>query len=329
LREDRKSLLGGDLLRSVLLIALAIGLTGLFVKRKIKAVVFAAGLIALTAYDLISVDKRYLSYDSFREAEEVADVFTPTAADQQILKDPDHANFRVFNQTSNFTNEALTSYHHNSIGGYHPAKLGLYQDLLVHQIYKGNMQVLDMLNTKYFIVQDQNGRPAARLNPGAFGTCWLVKGIKYVHSPNEEMLALDSTNLRDTAVVSEEFQKTIKQAPQYDSSASLKLKERQNDDITYTFNAATPQFAVFSEIYYNRGWDAYIDGQKADYAKVNYVLRGMYLPAGNHNIEFKFEPKAYSTGRTITIWCNILIYLLVISAVALYFIRRKKDEATT
>jgi hypothetical protein len=197
-----------------------------------------------------------------------------------------------------------------------------------HQIMKGNMQVLNMLNTKYFISPGQGNRPVAQMNPAAFGNCWLVKGIKYVNGPNEEMLALDSTNLRDTAViVGKEFQDKIKQAPQFDSAASIKLKVRNNDDISYTFNSTTPQFAVFSEIYYTAGWNAYIDGQKADYVRVNYILRGMPVPAGNHTIEFKFKPESYYKGRTITIWSMVLIYLVVAASIVMYFRNRKKGTA--
>ena len=300
-------------------------LLGLFIRKKINAMVLSIALLGLSAFDLISIDKRYLSYDNFREAEEVSNEFTPSPADVQILQDPDHANFRVLNQTvGNFTTESLTSYHHNSIGGYSPAKLGLYQDLIEHQLSKGNMQVFDMLNTKYFIRQDQGGRPVAQQNPGAFGPCWLVKGIRYVNTANEEMLALDSTNLRDTAVVAASFQKSISQNPQYDSTAVLQLKKRENDAISYNCKAATPQFAVFSEIYYTAGWNAYLDGQKTAYVKTNYALRGMYVPAGSHNIDFKFEPTSYQTGRMISIWSTVLIYLAIIMALVVYF--RKKDQ---
>ena len=324
LREDRKSEMGGDLLRSFIFILLAVVLTGLFIKRKINALVLSIGLILLSGIDLLGIDTRYLSYDKYKEVDEVESVLSPSAADLQILKDPDHANFRVFNETTNYTNESQTSYHHNSIGGYHPAKLGLYQDLIEHQINKGNMQVLNMLNTKYFIVPDQTGKQAvAQLNPNAFGNCWLVKGIKFVASPNEEMLALDSTNLKDTAVVSNTFKSIIKEMPVYDSTAFIKVVNRQNDKINYTFSAAQPQFAVLSEVYYTAGWDAYIDGQKTPYAKVNYVLRGLYVPAGKHTIEFRFEPRSFTIGRTITIWSTILAYLMIIATLVFYF--KKKN----
>ena len=138
------------------------------------------------------------------------------------------------------------------------------------------------------------------------------------------MLALDSANLRDTAIVAASFQKSIPQNPQYDSAAVLQLKKRENDDISYSCKSATPQFAVFSEIYYTAGWNAYLDGQKTAYVKTNYTLRGMYVPAGSHTIDFKFEPTSYKTGRMITIWSTVLIYLAIILAFALYF--KKKDQ---
>jgi len=323
IRSDRKSHAGGDLLRTLLFMAAAVALVALVVKKKISPLLATVALTILSLVDIIGVDKRYLNYDDFREKEEVTDAFTPSAADTQIKNDPDHANFRVFNQSGNFTNESVTSYHHNSIGGYHPAKLGLYQDLIENQIGKGNMGVLNMLNTKYFIGQGQNGQPIAQLNSGTFGPCWLVKGIKFVTSVNNEMLALDSTNLRDTAVINESFKASIKQLPVADSLASIKISERQNDKITYAFNASTPQFAVLSEIYYNRGWNAYLDGQKADYVKTNYALRGIAIPAGKHTVDFRFEPTAYKTGNAISFWGVALIYLIL--AVALFLLFKKKN----
>jgi len=323
IRSDRKHEAGMDLLRTFLFMAAAVALVALVVKKKISPLVATVALTILSLVDIIGVDKRYLNNDDFREKEEVTDAFTPSAADTQIKNDPDHANFRVFNQSGNFTNESVTSYHHNSIGGYHPAKLGLYQDLIENQIGKGNMGVLNMLNTKYFIGQGQNGQPIAQLNPGAFGPCWLVKGIKFVTSVNNEMLALDSTNLRDTAVVNESFKASIKQLPVADSLASIKISERQNDKITYAFNASAPQFAVLSEIYYNRGWNAYVDGQKADYVKTNYALRGIAIPAGKHTVDFRFEPTAYKTGNAISFWGVALIYLIL--AVALFLLFKKKN----
>jgi hypothetical protein len=323
LHEDRKSLMGGDLLRSIILIGLAVVLMGLYTKQKIKPVILIAGLMILSSYDLLSVATRYLNSDSFVEDSDFESVFTLSEADQQILKDPDHANFRVFNQTepSPFYSDSRTSYHHNSIGGYHPAMLGLYNDIIDRQLEKGNERVYNMLNTKYFIVQNpQTGKPVAQMNPSAFGNAWLVKGIEYVDNADEEMDALDSTDLKDTAVVEKKYQAQIKQLPVPDSSAFIKLKQNLNDKIDYSFHSVTPQFVVFSEVYYPEGWNAFIDGQKTGYVKTNYVLRGMYVPAGDHQIEFRFEPKSYIIGRTITIIANILVMLALI--VMLVMIRK-------
>ncbi len=276
----------------------------------------------------MGIDSRYLNANNFVEDTDFESAFIPTEADTEIMKDPDHANFRVFNTSLDAFSDASTSYHHNSVGGYHPAKLGLYNDIITNQLAKGNMQVFNMLNTKYFIVQNpQTGKPAARLNPDAFGNAWLVKGIKYVNDANEEMQALDNTDLRDTAVVEKKYQAEIKQFNPPDSAAFIKLKQNLNDKIDYTFHSTTPQFAVLSEVYYPRGWDAYIDGQKAAYVKVNYILRGMYVPAGDHEIEFRFEPKSFVTGRAITITANIIVFLAMIFAVVFYIRRNRKPDA--
>jgi len=328
LQSDRKSLMGKDLIRSFILIGLAVLLLGFYLKKKIPAKILIGSLIILTGYDLIGVATRYLNTNSFVEQEDLQSVFTPSPAEEQILKDPNHANFRVFNTTVDPFNDATTSYDLNSVGGYHPAKLGLYNDIITRQLSKGNMEVFDMLNTKYFIVQNpQTGKAVAQLNPGAFGNCWLVKGIKYVDNADEEMAALDSTDLKDTAVVETKFKPEIKTSPKYDSIGYIKLVQNLNDKIDYRFSANSPQFAVFSEVYYPKGWNVYIDGNKADYVKTNYVLRGMYISAGNHEIEWRFEPKSFTTGRLISIIANILVALLLIATIIFYSVKKKEPDA--
>jgi hypothetical protein len=328
LQSDRKSLMGSDLLRSFILIAIAVFLMTMYLKKKVSAQILVGALIILSAYDLLGIALRYLNSEKFVEPEDFESVFIPSPAVAQILKDPDHANFRVFNTTVDAFNDATTAYNLNTIGGYHPAKLDLYNDLITHQLSKGNMAVFDMLNTKYFIVQDpQTGKPVAQLNPNAFGNCWLVKGIKFVGNADQEMAALDNTNLKDTAVVENKFKSQIAQEPKYDSVAYIKLVENKNDLIDYKFSAPTPQFAVFSEVYYPKGWNVFIDGTKVDYVKTDYVLRGMYIPAGNHNIEFRFEPKSFFTGRLISIISNILVALLIIATIIYYATRKKKPDA--
>jgi uncharacterized membrane protein YfhO len=327
LQSDRKSLMGSDLLRSFILIGIAVLFMGLYLKKKVPAKLLVAGLIILSGYDLIGVALRYLNTNNYVEPEDFESAFIPSPAVTQILKDPDHANFRVFNETVDPFNDATTSYHLNSVGGYHPAKLGLYNDIITRQLSKGNMQVFDMLNTKYFIVQNpQTGKPEAQLNPRAFGNCWLIKGIKYVDNADQEMAALDSTNLKDTAVVENKFKPQITSIPKYDSIGYIKLVQNLNDKIDYRFSANSPQFAVFSEIYYPEGWNVYIDGDKADYVKTDYVLRGMLIPAGNHEIEFRFEPKSFTEGRMISIIANLLVALLIIATIVYYSVKKKEPD---
>jgi hypothetical protein len=324
IREDRQSLFGKDLVRTFLLIAAAGGLIYFFIQKKLKPTFVIVGILLLSSFDLFAVGRRYFNERNFVEAETFEGVFTPTQADIEIKKDNSY--FRVFNQTTNAFNESTTSYFHNSIGGYNPAKLMLYQDLIENQLSKGNMQVYNMLNTKYFITPGPNNQPVAQLNPAAFGPCWLVKGVKFVPNGIEEMAALSTTNLRDTAVVQEKFKSKVHQI-QPDSSASIQLIANINDSIRYHYSSSTPQFAVFSEVYYSAGWNAYIDGKKADYTKVNYVLRGLSIPAGNHEVKFLFEPQIYFVSNTVTFWAYIVLYLLVIGAI-LYYVRRFKKPTT-
>jgi len=315
LEQDRQSMAGSDLLRSIIFIVLAAALVGLFIRKKIKPVILLAGILVLSTYDLLAVCNRYLTADSFQDPADTQSSLTPTAADQQIMADPDHNNFRVLDESTggNPFESARASAFHHSVGGYSPAKLGLYDDLIYHQLAKGNMQVYNMLNTKYIIQADpRTGQPAARVNPAAFGPCWLVRGIHYVKNGDEEMAALDSVDVRDTVIIRQQYAGSIPFQPAPDSTASIKLVRNDLDKIDYHFSAKTNQFVVFSEIYYSKGWDAYLDGKKTDYLRVDYVLRGMPVPAGQHNIEFRFEPHSYQLGMALNnIFSVIIIGLLV------------------
>ncbi len=322
IQEDRKSLFAGDLIRSFIFISLTLLVLWFASTKKLQAVPAMIILLLLSSIDLLSVGKRYLNENNFVDGSDFDNAFAMTDADRQIKQDKGY--FRVFNTTVDFVNESVTAYHHNSIGGYHPAKLQIYQDLIENQIVKNNMQVLNMLNTKYFIVQNpQTGAPFAQMNPSAFGPVWLVKGIKYVSNGKEEMKALDSTNLRDTAVVQVKFKSVVGADPVYDSTASIQLIENKNDLINYESKANSNQFAVFSEVYYNKGWNAFIDGKKAEIVKTNYALRGLAIPAGNHQIEFRFEPQSYKTGDTIVLISALLTYLIVIAGL---FMEWKKSK---
>jgi hypothetical protein len=327
LQTDRKSHFGSDLFRSFAFIVLAVLLVGAYLKNMIKKpIVMIIGLLLISTIDLLVVDRRYLNDENFVEPDQYESAFVATEADKQIMADPDKP-FRVFDETDpqGPFQGSRASYFHNSVGGYHPAKLGLYQDIIEHQLSRGNMEVFNMLNTRYFIAQDpRTGTSIAQRNPGAFGAVWLVKAIRFVPTADAEMNALNTLHLKDTAVAQQKFQSQVKEKPQFDSTATIKVAEYSNDKITYTFSANTNQFAVFSEVYYPHGWNAYIDGKKSDYIKVDYVLRGMSVPAGKHCIEFRFEPQSYKTANTLMLISTVIAYLLLIAAIVLEFLKRRK-----
>jgi len=218
--------------------------------------------------------------------------------------------FRVFNTTSDPFNDALTSAMVRSVGGYHPAKLSIYNDLIENQLSKQNLNVYNMLDTKYFIVQGEKG-PVVQENRAAFGAAWFVKNIHFVPDAKAEMKSLDSLNLRDTAIVDQQFKPGITNQPQWDSAASIRLTTYDNDINEYAVNAPTPQFAVLSEIYYSRGWTAYADGKTIPIVKTDYVLRGVSIPAGTKKLELKFEPKSYTAGRTVTNIASLAMLIML------------------
>lgn len=326
LQQDRQSLYGKDLLRSIFFILAAAALIGLYIKNKIKPVVAMAIIVLLGVIDLLAVGKRYLGADKFVEPAQFESAFQTNAAVQQIKADPTK-HFRVFDQADGDPfSSSVASYHFNAIGGYSPAKLALYQDIIERQLSKGNMNVFNMLNTRYFIMQNSaNGQPMAQLNPAALGNAWFVKALVPAKNADEEMSVLDKLNTKDSAVFDIRFNEVVSKPFQYDSAATITLTENLNDIVRYESKAATPQFAVFSEVYYPHGWDAYIDGQKVAHARVNYVLRGMPIPAGTHKIEFRFEPRSVILSDKITMWFNILIYLLLAAGIFMEF--RKKKTA--
>ena len=322
LREDRASLLLSDILRSLIFVLLSAALIALFFRKKINALVMMVGVTFLSAFDLLSLGMHYLNDKSFESKEAYeAQEFPITDADRAIMNDKD-PNFRVMNTSS--LEESKTSYYHKSIGGYHPAKIGIYDDLMAYQLSNNpNMSVINMLNTKYFIM-DQNGNKIASQNPGAMGNVWFVKAAKFVQGPVNEMKALNNFNPKDTAVIDETFKSKLSNFEPADSLASIKMTSFDNDAITYQSNTDKNQLAVFSEIYY-KDWKAYIDGKPADFVKANYVLRAMTIPAGKHTIEFKFEPKVYYTGKNISSIASWLTFLLLAGSIASGFLKRKNE----
>ncbi|CAN5633090.1 YfhO family protein [soil metagenome] len=331
--EDRKEMLKDDLLRTILLTIIGFAVLWLFTKQKIKPAIPLAVLLFLNAFDLLAVGKRYLNDENYAEkdvTEAVAYVQQSNPGLYKALssiqqdKDP---HYRVFNATADPFNDALTSAMVRSVGGYHPAKLSIYNDLIENQLSKQNMNVYNMLDTKYFVVPGQQGKePIAQQNPGAMGAAWFVKHVQFVPDARAEMKSLDSTNLKDTAVVDQQFKSVLTTMPQFDSAASIKLTVYDNDIIEYAVNASTPQFAVLSEIYYSRGWKAYADGKEVPILKTDYALRGVPVPANTKKLVLKFEPASYKAGRMVT---NIAsIAMLIMLGIGLFMEYRKKKVAT-
>jgi hypothetical protein len=318
LKEDRQHLFLADILRSLIFIAIAGAALWLYQRKVLKPVVVLSVIGLFSFIDVMAIDANYLKSDNFQDKEENDAAFNPTPADQAILQDKSW--YRVLDLTHGgitgaFNQGAITAYHHKSIGGYHPAKLSIYQDLIEHQLYKyPNCQnVLDMLNTKYVITNPNATTMPAR--PANIGPVWFVKAIRFVNGPREEMSALDNLNTRDTAVADKSFANVLKANFTPDPSASIQLVKNENDVVTYSSKAPSEQLAVFSEVYYDKGWNVYVDGKQAQYAKVDYVLRGMMVPAGDHTIVFKFEPRSHAIGWTITNICSVLMILLLVASI--------------
>lgn len=308
--EARKSLLGGDVFRSIAIIGLTCLSLFLFIKNKIKPTLLIIGMGAIIMIDLVMVGKRYLDADSFVNPIEYQSEFRVRQADQQIfnMEPKGRAYYRVLDQSISTFSDAKTSYHHNTIGGYSAAKLQRYQDIIDFQIGKGNMQVINMLNTKYFINQKQQ----LQVNNQANGVAWFVKDIIEVNTPMEEIKGLDSINTKEKAVVlSSEFAKEDYNQVG-DGSGIITLDNYSPNRMNYSANNTTDQFAVFSEVWYGRNdsWKAYIDGKEANIVRVNYLLRGLEIPANTTNIEFVLDPPA--KYASVSIVFSLLLLLLLV-----------------
>ncbi|MES2849575.1 MAG: YfhO family protein [Bacteroidota bacterium] len=321
LHKDREALLKGDIVRAFIFVLLTLGLIGLFIYKKINNVVLLIALPLLVLFDLVPIGTHYLNEKSFETAGNYkANEFTASPADEKVLQDKD-PNYRVFDMSGGDPfQDAKPSYFHKSIGGYHPAKIGIYDDLAAYQL-NGNLNtaVLNMLNAKY-IIQSTPDRKSktAYPNPGALGNCWFVKGAKFVNGPAEEMKALDNFEPKDTAVIDNSFKNIVTGFVAPDSAATIKQTSFDNMEIKYESNSSTANLAVFSEVYY-RDWKAYIDGKEVPVAKANYVLRALVIPAGKHAINFKFEPKVFNTSYIVSKYANwLLLAILVVFTFMLF-----------
>lgn len=329
LKDERKALFGGQILRTFAFVALFAGILWLFLKAKLSAVSAAIAFLLISTADITfssykffnnendqyaerpESDKLFVSEDDYQSTN-----FRTTDIDNEILKDKS-PNYRVLNMAGTSSgstfSESRTSYFHKSVGGYHPAKLRIYQDIIEkHFSNRPNPGVINMLNTKYIIVPDQQtNQPGLIQNPDAYGPCWLVSHVKQVSNKAELINAIGIVNLKDTAVVLADDAKGLAQ-PQRDSLATISMTKFDNDAVEYEVNGSGPQFAVFSEIYYPKGWNAYVDGKKTDYLNVNYLLRGIAVPAGKHAVKFVFEPESVEKGRSIMFIASILIALILV-----------------
>jgi len=324
LRADRQSIFFDSIIRSLLFILGAAALAGLWIKGKLKPLIAFWAIGALAVIDILALDTLYMNNDSYRDVEEAQTPFTPTPADQQVSTDTTY--YRVLDLrygARNIRNLATTAWFHRSIGGYHPAKLSIYEDLLENQLEKYPQQgqsVVNMLDTKYYLLPSASGRgDSVAINPDANGPAWFVKAIRTYPAPRALMDALANLDTKDTALLfNGENAVTNPQSP----GDTIYLIHNDNDEIIYHSTSSQPRFAVFSEIYYNRGWQTYIDNHEVPILRTNYVLRGLAVPAGQHTIRFVFHPASYYIGRTIQILASILLLgLLAFAALKEY--RRK------
>ena len=311
-RETRLSLVAGDCMRSFIFIVLGFGVMMLWLKKAfLNKPLFVCCLTAVALIDLFPLNKRYVSSESFTTPAPMETAFNMTAADKAILQDT--ANYRVMD-VGGF-GDARSSYFHKTIGGYHAAKLTRYNDLITHQISKGNPAVLNMLNAKYILNGEQYQQ-----NPEALGNVWFVDSIAYVATANEEMSALDSIRPGQYAVADKSFESVLLKAnPKLPGDTIYETSYAPNR-LTYRSNSARGNLAVFSEIYFPWGWTATVDGNPAPIGRVNYVLRAMQVPAGQHDIVFTFDPQSVKTTNTVAMISVVAIYILCLLAVVIWVI---------
>jgi hypothetical protein len=339
---DRKSMMQADAIRSLIFVLLGSGAIYLYIKSSITKTYLYLILGTAILIDLWGVDKRYLNNDDFISKRKAETPYVASKADQYILKDKT-LYYRVLNLAVSTFNDASTSYFHKSIGGYHGAKMRRYQELIDHEISREmqsiintlrnkptpqkldstlrSLPAINMLNTKYIIYNPQ-AQPI--MNPYALGNAWFVKDVRVVENADEEIMAVQNFDPAATAIVDKRFKDLLFDFS-IDSTATIKLTTYKPNYLEYRSNAATDQLAVLSDIYYDKGWNAYVDGKLVPHFRADYVLRAMKVPAGEHKIEFRFEPKTWRIGGIISMISSILFVLFVLFVVYVEFFR-KKDQ---
>lgn len=318
--EDRKAIFTSDTIRTLVLVLLAAGLIYAYLKEKLKEKVIIVAFAILLLFDLVGVDRRYVNNDDFVSAIKVNKPFEANAVDKEVLKDTTY--YRVYDLVSG---PSKPSYFHNSLNGYNAAELRRYREVFDFYIAQNNINVLNMFNTKYIIAQDEKGAVFPYTNSDANGAVWFIDKLTPVDSANEEIKTLDSLDNKHIAIFSRTkglLKKERGGSYDLDSIASIKVVEHQPNYLKYQSDNSNDGFAVFSEVYYPKGWKTFIDGNETTHMRVNYTLRGMRIPAGKHTIEFRFDPDVVKTGSSIALVSSILFGLLLIGG--LYFEFKKE-----
>ncbi len=325
--QDRASLARADAIRSLVFVLITFGVLWAFIKQKINLQIVSLLILVVTLVDLWSVDKRYLKDDSFQPKEDAMQVRTPREVDQFILRDTD-PDFRVLDLSIGdpFQN-AATSYFHKTLGGYHAAKLKRFQELIENQFSKSiNQDALDMLNTKYVITADPKSQTAGmKANSTACGHAWFVQQVRFADNADQEMQAISSFDPKNEAIVDKKYQSRIDtKQNSIDEKATITLTSYAPEHLVYQSGSTTNQVAVFSEIYYDKGWKMLVDGVEKPYFRADYLLRAAQIPVGNHKIEFIFHPNSYYTGEVISLIGSILLVLAIVAYI--FMENRKKKE---
>jgi hypothetical protein len=318
LKLDRKDMYSADVFRSGILILIALALLWFYTKEKLSQMTTVILVGIFMVGDLVLIDRNYVDTSGFVSAREVREPFQPTESDLKILEDTSH--FRVYEVNGRL--QARTSYFHKSLSGYSAVRPRRMDQIFNYQIDNGNMEVLNMLNTKYVIQVDDKNQEFPALNDKANGNAWFVTDVKFVTSADAEMKALDKLDTKNEVIINnKEFSVATQTLYQRDSLAQIKLMEYKPNYVKYTSENTNKGLAVFSEIYYPKGWIATIDGKEASIFRTNYTLRGLEIPAGKHTIEFKFEPQVIITGGTIVLMSGLGMLLLIGGGI--YFERKK------
>ena len=342
LEDVRVAIFRKDTLRSLLFIILAAIPIFLYGKGKLKGYIAFPILAVLVIVDMFPIDKRYLNNDKFVSKQKYDKPFTASAADQYILED-NTLDFRVADITKDMFNDASTCYFHKSLGGYCGAKLRRYQDVITQYLNGelnqlrgaqsapallqtlGQQKVLNMLNTKY-VIYNPNAQPFE--NPFAMGNAWAVNNIQWVDTPNEEIDAISNTDLEHTAIINKEFEQQVGNYQLTDSvRGQIELTEYLPNKLSYSFKASEDQLVVFSEIWTERGWKIYVDGQEQPLLRANYLLRAALIPSGEHEIVMGYAPKAYSTGNAVSFASSLIMILGLIAALIFTFKPKKEEKA--